>query len=146
MYLTCTQLDNLLGPVSSILQVWIDPNAQAKDRYKTQGEFVIGVSSKAFTGYTRKCFVMIASPDGVRWHVYKGQNLTSQFEAATSPKSPHPSSCWVPGSIDTQTNILWDEHAQRYRMYLRGRRGPALGPNGTVECVLAQLLLCMILS
>ena len=117
------------GPPSATpSQVFIDPNAEsANDRFKTQGEFVIGVSSPAFTGYTRKCFVMLASPDGLNWHLYKGQNLTSAFEAATSPKSPHTVSCWVPGSIDTQTNILFDPASQRYHMYLRGRRGPAVG-------------------
>ena len=126
--------DGIWGPPSATpSQVFIDPNAEsANDRFKTQGEFVIGVSSPAFTGYTRKCFVMLASPDGLHWHLYKGQNLTSAFEAATSPKSPHTVSCWVPGSIDTQTNILFDPASQRYHMYLRGRRGPAVG-GGTVD-------------
>ena len=58
---------------------------------------MIGISSKEFTGYARKCFVMLASPDGIKWHVFKGQNLTSEYEQnANKPTVP---GCWVPGSI-----------------------------------------------
>lgn len=127
-------MGGIYGPPSATpSQVWKDPNAAADDRYKTQGEFVIGISSHNYTGYGRKCFVLLASPDGIKWHVYKGQNLTSAAEAAMSRELNSPESCWLPGAIDTQTNILWDAHAQRYQMYLRGKRGPSKTGGGTVD-------------
>ena len=69
--------------------VWIDPNAPAQHRYKSQSKV-----------YPTAQFHMHSSPDGIHWELYKRLKIG-------------------PGGWDTQSIVLWDPRVARYVMYTR---------------------------
>ncbi|MBI85464.1 MAG: hypothetical protein CMJ81_19905 [Planctomycetaceae bacterium] len=69
--------------------VWIDPQAPAEHRYKTQAKV-----------YPSSQFHMHSSPDGLHWSLYA---------------RPNPG----PGGWDSQSNIFWDPRVKRYALFTR---------------------------
>jgi hypothetical protein len=83
--------------------VWIDPQAPAKHRYKTQAKV-----------YPTRQFHMHSSPDGLRWKLL----------ARLNPGR---------GGWDTQSVAFWDPNIERYALYTRywmsHRHGTAKAPD-----------------
>lgn len=69
--------------------VWIDPQAPARHRYKTQAKV-----------YPTGEFHMHSSSDGLNWSLFS---------------KPHPG----PGGHDTQSIVYWDPAVKRYAMFTR---------------------------
>jgi hypothetical protein len=69
--------------------VWIDPQAQAEHRFKSQAKV-----------YPTRQFHMHSSPDGIHWKLFKRLDPG-------------------PGGWDTQSIVFWDKRIARYVMFTR---------------------------
>ena len=72
--------------------VWIDPNAQPEERYKTQ--------AKVYSPEVWGQFHMHSSPDGIRWKLLQNLQIGR-------------------GGWDTQSIVFWDPRIGRYVLYTR---------------------------
>ena len=85
--------------------VWIDPNAPAEHRYKSQTKV-----------YPSGGFHMFSSPDGYRWQLFTKLDIG-------------------PGGWDTQSIVFWDPADERYVMYTRAWIEPPEDPAGRFRTV-----------